>query len=112
MKLRRTGLGSHFDAVVTSGEVGAAKPAVEIFEAALAAVRATPERALMVGDDWRRDVTGARQAGIAAVLVATPTGHSSELRGRGAIDGTPVIDRFVDLPGLLGPVRERGQLGS
>jgi hypothetical protein len=28
------------------------------------------------------------------------------------LDGTPVIDRFVDLPGLLGGVRERGQVGS
>jgi phosphoserine phosphatase len=112
MKLRRTGLGAHFEVVVTSGEVGAAKPAVEIFEAALDAARAAPERALMVGDDWRRDVVGAHAAGIAAVLVATRTGHSSELRGRETIDGTPVIDRFVDLPELLGHVPERCRVGS
>jgi putative hydrolase of the HAD superfamily len=60
--LSRVGLAPVLDDVVTSAEVGARKPAVEIFS------RAGPAR-LHVGDSLDEDVAGARAAGIEPVLI-------------------------------------------
>lgn len=54
---------------VVSAEVGFRKPSPRFFEALLAAANCRPEEMLMVGDDRENDWEGARQAGIAAVLV-------------------------------------------
>jgi putative hydrolase of the HAD superfamily len=68
--LQRTGLEPLVDAVVTSAELGAAKPDPRIFEHALALAGARAQDALHVGDDVAADVEGARAAGITPVLVA------------------------------------------
>jgi putative hydrolase of the HAD superfamily len=68
--LERTALRPLVDAVVTSAELGVAKPDRRIFEHALGLAGATPAEAVHAGDDLRADVEGARGAGIAAVLVA------------------------------------------
>jgi putative hydrolase of the HAD superfamily len=60
--LSRVGLAPLLDDVVTSAEVGARKPAREIFE------RAGPAR-LHVGDSLDEDVAGARAAGIEPILI-------------------------------------------
>jgi len=86
------GLGSAVDFVVTSAEVGAAKPSSRIFDAAVHLVGVPPGRALMVGDSAKDDVAGARAAGCQAILLDRE-GHRggpgvirclSELTGRSA----------------------------
>ena len=67
--LARVGLTPLLDAVVTSASVGARKPAVAIFERALALAGARADEALHVGDSIEDDVAGARAAGIEAVLI-------------------------------------------
>lgn len=67
LKLDRLGMTPRVDALVTSEEVGAAKPAPEIFRAALGAASARPSEAVMLGDSWAADIEGARAAGIRAV---------------------------------------------
>jgi putative hydrolase of the HAD superfamily len=67
--LHTLGLGGMLDAVVTSAGVGTAKPAPEIFHAALRAVGVVPEEAVHVGDDPNLDVVGADAAGIMPVLL-------------------------------------------
>lgn len=62
------------DAVITSAEVGAAKPDPAIFEAALAAARCEPADAVHVGDSADNDVQGARRAGIRGLLLAREGG--------------------------------------
>jgi HAD superfamily hydrolase (TIGR01549 family) len=66
-KLATFGLAAHVDALVTSEEIGVAKPDGRIFAAALARVDCAAAEAVMVGDSWQHDVEGARAAGIAAV---------------------------------------------
>ncbi len=66
-KLRFLGLGDVVDPLVTSEEVGWAKPDPRIFAAALRRGRALPSEAIMVGDSWTGDVEGARSAGIRPV---------------------------------------------
>ena len=53
------------DAVVTSAEVGVAKPDPLVFRRALAVAGVGPEAAVHVGDSPDNDVAGARAAGSA-----------------------------------------------
>jgi len=57
------------DGVVTSAHVGAAKPAPQIFRAALALAQTDAAQAIHVGDSLEHDVHGARAAGLGAVLL-------------------------------------------
>jgi putative hydrolase of the HAD superfamily len=67
--LERVQLAPLLDAIVTSAEAGARKPAREIFEQALRLAGVTASDAIHVGDSLEEDVEGARAAGIAPVLV-------------------------------------------
>ena len=68
--LGRTGLRPLVDGVVTSAQLGAAKPSPAIFARALALAGAPAAAAVHVGDSLREDVAGARACGIAAVLLS------------------------------------------
>jgi putative hydrolase of the HAD superfamily len=82
----------HVDGVVTSAEVGAAKPDVAMFERALALAEVEPAEAVHVGDSVENDVEGARAAGIRAILVA---------RDGSRPPGVEAIRSLADLPALL-----------
>jgi putative hydrolase of the HAD superfamily len=86
------GLLEHVEAVVTSAEVGVAKPDRVIFERALAIAGVEPGKAVHVGDSLENDVAGARAAGIRAVLVA---------RDGGAPAGVEAIRSLAELPTLI-----------
>lgn len=64
-----TGIGRHAGVVVDSARLGFEKPDHRIFEAALAALAATPDSAIFVGDSMPRDMEGARQMGMRHVYV-------------------------------------------
>jgi putative hydrolase of the HAD superfamily len=68
--LDRVGLLPLLDAVVTSAEVGAAKPAPAVFDAGLDAAGCDAAEAVHVGDSAENDVEGARAAGIRALLLS------------------------------------------
>jgi putative hydrolase of the HAD superfamily len=65
--LQGLGLWDMFDVPVVSFQVGVEKPDPAIFEHALRAGGATPERCVHVGDSYEQDVVGARRAGIRPV---------------------------------------------
>jgi putative hydrolase of the HAD superfamily len=67
--LRAAGLFDHFTAVIDSHVVGVEKPDRRIFDLALAACGAEPGAALFIGDIYEIDVQGARNAGIAPLLL-------------------------------------------
>jgi putative hydrolase of the HAD superfamily len=91
--LAATGLRPLLDGVVTSAELGAAKPRPEIFLRALAIAGGVPPgEALHAGDSLEADVAGARAAGIDAVLVA---------RGAGGAQAPPGVRTIASLDGLL-----------
>ena len=70
LKLEQTGLAGHFSAVVISGELGRGKPDPEVFLSALDVLGAEAQAAVMVGDNWERDVEGALSAGLGAVWIS------------------------------------------
>jgi putative hydrolase of the HAD superfamily len=97
--LRRTGLERYLDGAVSSGQVGAPKPAPEIFRAALELAGVAPGEALHVGDSVQNDVHGARAVGIAAVLLRRPSAAHAALAEPPS--GVPVIGSLGDLPTVI-----------
>jgi putative hydrolase of the HAD superfamily len=67
--LEQTGLRPLLHAVLTSAEIGEAKPGGAMFRAALELAGAAPEEAVHAGDSVEHDVGGALAAGMSAVLV-------------------------------------------
>ena len=67
--LGQLGLREPFHAVLDSAVVGHEKPDPRIFEHALGVAGSPPERVVHVGDLFHADVTGARAAGLHAVLL-------------------------------------------
>jgi putative hydrolase of the HAD superfamily len=89
--LDAAGIARLLDGTVVSAEVGAAKPAPEIFERGLELAGARPEEAMHVGDSFEHDVVGARAAGIEPVLV---------VRGESAVpSGVRAIRSLAELAG-------------
>lgn len=80
--LRAVGLAERLDFVVCSALERTEKPEPAIFRLALARAGVAPERALHAGDHPTKDAGGARELGIAAVLVD----HAGTLRPEEAGD--------------------------
>jgi putative hydrolase of the HAD superfamily len=66
-KLATFGFAPHVDVLVTSEEIGVAKPDPQIFRHALAKLECDPYEAVMIGDAWVQDILGATAAGIRAL---------------------------------------------
>jgi putative hydrolase of the HAD superfamily len=71
------GLLHFFDSITISSEAGYAKPAPEIFRAALEENQAAPGEALHIGDSEPLDIDGAHAAGISAILLAREAGMTT-----------------------------------
>ena len=69
-KLDAAGLAGYFPVTVVSGEMGASKPDPRVFDRVLGELGVRPAEAAMVGDSLKRDIAGARAAGIFAVQIA------------------------------------------
>ena len=65
----RAGLDPYLDVVVTAKDVGADKPEPPIFLAALERTAVDAQEVVYVGDQYERDVVGARRVGINAILI-------------------------------------------
>ena len=68
--LERFGLRKHFEVIVVSSDTGWMKPHAECYAPALAALPAPPGKTLMVGDDLRNDVKGAKALGLRTAWIA------------------------------------------
>jgi HAD superfamily hydrolase (TIGR01662 family) len=85
--------GLDVDVCIGSLQHGHVKPHRSIFDAALAALEATPQEAAMVGDSYADDIEGARALGMRAIL----------LDREGLHEGEPDrIDTLLALPAALG----------
>jgi phospholysine phosphohistidine inorganic pyrophosphate phosphatase len=72
------------------------KPAAPFFEAALSQLRATPDQALMIGDDIRTDIDAAQALGIRGILVKTGKFLPSDLDLK--IFPYAILESIVGLP--------------
>ena len=69
-ELEMTGLASVLDDVIISSEEKIRKPARDLYMLALDREFVTAKHALMVGNDEKNDIVGARSAGIEACISA------------------------------------------
>ena len=63
----KTPLGEYFDVVYRAEEIGASKPAPDLFAAAAKAMAVQPEEMAHVGDHPEHDIEGARRFGARAI---------------------------------------------
>jgi putative hydrolase of the HAD superfamily len=68
-RVAQVSLEGHFEIVWASAYAGCNKPHPGIFRQALAQMELAPDRVLYVGDSYRHDVVGARNANVDAVLL-------------------------------------------
>jgi putative hydrolase of the HAD superfamily len=66
-KINRFGFSWYFPVRLIEGELGFGKPDRRVFKQALKILNVKPPQAWMVGDDLKRDIAGAQQAGIYAI---------------------------------------------
>ena len=66
-KVEKMGLRDHVDDVLIAQDVGASKPSPRIYHRALELADCRPEEAVMVGDNYGRDIIGALRCGIRAI---------------------------------------------
>lgn len=104
MKLQASGIRRHFAVVLTSEQAGAPKPSAAIFRHALRSAGAKPGESLMVGDNARSDIAGARAAGIDQAHFGPVATHDPEATYR--------ISKLDELRAVLlqGSVRPEGEL--
>jgi HAD superfamily hydrolase (TIGR01549 family) len=90
LKIDQAGIGSRFSAVLISGEIGIGKPDPAVFLRAAELLGVAPEHAVMVGDSWERDITGALAAGVRAVWIShgrtAPASHPNVTVAPGPLD--------------------------
>ena len=67
--VKRTSLGSCFDFSLSAAQVGAPKPAPDLFQHAIQQAGVEPVQALHIGDDPLLDVEAARRVGMCTVWV-------------------------------------------
>jgi putative hydrolase of the HAD superfamily len=72
-----TGLHSFMDVIVVSSDYGYRKPDPRLFFKALEILRLPAEQAVYVGDNVERDICGAKNAGMEAILI-NRTGQQDE----------------------------------
>jgi FMN phosphatase YigB (HAD superfamily) len=88
-----------FDAMAISCDHGWLKPHRALFDKALGDLGVAASEAVMVGDDLRADVFGARELGMVAVWKRPPGRDDKPVR---RADGTEVLPDFtIDHPGEL-----------
>jgi len=68
-RVAQVGLDGYFELIWASAYAGCNKPHPDIFRQALARMDLLPARTLYVGDSYRHDVIGARNAGLDAALL-------------------------------------------
>ena len=90
--IHRLGLGEHFSFAFSAEDVGASKPAPDLFHAALEHTGCQPDEMIFVGDDPVRDVDAANQVGL----------HTIWFKNRklypGETEPTATIQHLRDLP--------------
>ena len=84
--LRELGLGSYFDAVLVSCEVGFCKPSPVIFNHAAEKLGLPPVSILHVGDQFEEDVRGATAAGFGALELRRTATHRAAGQVRSLLD--------------------------
>lgn len=103
--IAEAGMRGLFDAVIDSTGVRASKPDPAIFQAALRALRMTPQQTAMVGDSMSKDIAPAHRIGMRTVFLRAlgheyePAASAAQSSNGGGPDLTPdyVLDSLEEI---------------
>lgn len=91
--LDRVGIRTYFDHLFTSKELGAVKPDPQFFRAIADRLGVGPSECVMVGNDYAKDIAGAKAVGMCTIWLDT------DQAGRGEQDHADfVIGTMAELP--------------
>ncbi|XP_067825568.1 haloacid dehalogenase-like hydrolase domain-containing protein 3 [Heptranchias perlo] len=93
-------LRQHFEFVLTSEDVGAAKPEPRIFVKALGIAQVEPEQATHVGDDVWKDYLAARTVGMESYLICREE-EEEPVGAKGLVPKAHVLHSLQQLCSLL-----------
>ena len=74
--LERTGLDRYFQRLFTAHTMGSEKPSSDFFDGILQELKIAAIDCIMVGDDYQRDISGAKAAGMRTIWLTVP--HTTE----------------------------------
>ena len=74
VKLKAMGIEDKFEVIISSEDIGHFKPSLTPFVALYEALGLRPEEILYVGDSYRKDILGAKNAGMHACLIFAKDG--------------------------------------
>ena len=95
-RLEKWGLRKYFTLIVSSAEIGCAKPDLEIFKRALAMANCKADECVMIGDRLDNDVRPAKAIGMKSVWIRNGLArHQSASLGDGIVD--LVINSLIEL---------------
>ena len=94
-KMRSAGVEKYFKKVVLSEDIGVHKPFPEIFYFAMSATQSELRTSLMIGDNWKNDIAGAKGAGIDQIYYNTKGDEDFPFRA------TYVINDWEEVMGIL-----------
>ncbi len=100
-KLRTCGLATYFSEILTSSEMGCAKPAPEAFLSACRRLGIPPRHCVYVGDSLEADARAGTSAGLMGVWLDRAGSHTD------VCPGVQVINTLAELPGLMGARSEQ-----
>lgn len=101
--LARVDIRQYFHHLYTSRELGAPKPEPGFFMAILERINAAPEECIMVGNDYQKDIAGAKAVGLHTIFLTTETDPTA----------VPAADVLIDsMQGLVDAVQKIYQVTS
>ncbi len=89
------GIDAYIDVIVTSGEIGVDKPHAPIFLAALKKAKVNAPEAVLVGDQYKNDIVGARGVGMKALLIDR-FDESADIRDTSRLHSLTEIVKYLD----------------
>lgn len=75
-KIEKLGIAGYIDFIVTSEEVGVEKPNPKMFQRALHKLNCDNNAAVMIGDNWEKDILGAAAMEIRSIWI----NHDNEIK--------------------------------
>jgi len=91
-KIVQLGIDLYIDVLVSSEEAGVEKPHPNIYKLALKKLGCKPVGTIMIGDDYAKDVEGAKACGIRGIHIDRNSYHN-----KGESDSVKNFDEILDL---------------
>ena len=77
------GLDKYFDGIFISSEVGVKKPGVEFYEKLLKTYGITPAKSIMIGNDIKADILGAKAVGLNTLYINSNISPAEDMEQQG-----------------------------